>query len=71
MAGAPGLGIGDIVAACNYIYTKCSQFREAPAEFDEIKEKSKATEVVLMRLQREAHKPGNLVERAERETPEA
>jgi len=68
---APGLGIGDIVNACNYIYTKCSQFREAPAEFDEIKEKSKATEVVLMRLQREADRPGNLVERAEKEAPEA
>lgn len=71
MAGAPGLGIGDIVAACKYVYTKCSQFREAPAEFDEIKEKSKATEVVLMRLQREAERPGNLVERAEKEAPEA
>jgi hypothetical protein len=71
MAGAPGLGIGDIVAACNYIYTKCSQFREAPAEFDEIKEKSKATQVVLIRLRREADRPGNLVERAEKEAPEA
>jgi hypothetical protein len=71
MAGAPGLGIGDIVAACNYIYTKCSQYREAAAEFDEIKDKSKATEVVLMRLQREADRPGNLVERAEKEAPEA
>jgi hypothetical protein len=71
MAGAPGLGIGDIVAACNHIYTKCSQFRDAPEDFDEIKEKSKATEVVLMHLQREADQPGNLVELAESEAPEA
>jgi hypothetical protein len=70
MAGPPGLGIGDIVAACNYIYTKCSQFRDAPEDFDEIKEKSQATEVVLKRLQREANQPGNLVELAKNEAPE-
>ena len=68
---APGLGIGDIVAACNYIYTKCSQYREATAEFDEIQEKASATAAVLGRLRSEADRPGNLVERAEKETPEA
>ena len=61
---APGLGIGDLVSACAFIYRQCVKYRDAPKEFDEIAEKAKSTAVVLERIDTEAKISGNLVERA-------
>ena len=61
---APGIGVGDIVAACNYIYKLCIKYRDAVDEFNEIADKSRATVVVLKRIDRESRLKGNLVERA-------
>jgi hypothetical protein len=61
---APGVGIGDIINACNYIYKKCTQYKDAVKEFDEIASKAKSTTVVLKRLEDEALVGGSLVERA-------
>ena len=61
---APALGVGDIVNACNYIYTKCRHYRDAVKEFDEIASKAKSTAIVVERLDDEAKISGNLVERA-------
>lgn len=60
---SPGLGIGDLVNACAYIYDMCVKYRDAPKEFDEIAEKAKSTAVVLERIDAEAKISGNLVER--------
>ena len=61
---APGIGIGDLVATCNYIYNMCMKYKDAPKEFDEIAEKAKSTAVVLARIDGEAQISGNLVDRA-------
>ena len=61
---APGLGIGDIVSACNFMYNMCVKYKDAPSEFDEIAEKAKSTAVVLARIEAEAAIKGNLVDRA-------
>ncbi|MCJ1391769.1 hypothetical protein MMC18_004634 [Xylographa bjoerkii] len=61
---APGLGIGDIVNACNYIYRKCRDYKDAVKEFDEIASKSKSTVVVVQKIDDEARESGSLVERA-------
>ena len=61
---APGLGIRDMVDACQYIYEMCMRYKDAPKEFDEIAEKAKSTAVVLERIDIEAQTSGNLVERA-------
>ncbi|MCJ1243676.1 hypothetical protein MMC30_000873 [Trapelia coarctata] len=61
---APGLGVGDIVNACNYIYTKCMQYKDGIKEFEEIASKAKSTNVVIQRLEDEARNRGSLVERA-------
>lgn len=61
---APGLGIGDLVAACNFIYDMCMKYKDAPKEFDEIAEKAQSTAVVLERIEEEAAIKGNLVDRA-------
>ena len=59
---APGLGIGDIVNACEFIYKKCMDYKDAPKEFDEIAEKAKSTTVILKRIEEEAAIKGNLVD---------
>lgn len=61
---APGLGVGDIVNACNYIYTKCMQYKDGVKEFEEIASKAKSTTVVIQTLEDEAKNRGSLVERA-------
>ena len=61
---APGLGIGDLVNACSFIYDMCVRYNDAPKEFDEIAEKAKSTAVVLERIGAEAAITGNLVDRA-------
>lgn len=61
---APGVGIGDLVAACAFIYDMCVKYKDAPKEFDEIADKAKSTAVVLERIRTEAKLRGNLVERA-------
>ena len=61
---APGLGIGDLVNACMFIYDMCMKFKDAPKEFDEIAEKAQSTAVVLERIKDEADIKGNLVARA-------
>ena len=61
---APGLGIGDIVNACSFIYDMCVKYKDAPKEFDEIAEKAKSTAVFLERIEDEAAIRGNLVDRA-------
>lgn len=61
---APGLGIGDLVSACAFIYDMSMKYKDAPKEFDEIAEKAKSTAVVLERIDAEAKISGNLVERA-------
>ena len=61
---APGLGIGDLVNACAFIYDMCVKYKDAPKEFDEIAEKAKSTAVVLERIKEEADIKGNLVGRA-------
>lgn len=61
---APGLGIGDLVNACVFIYDMCMKYKDAPKEFDEIAEKAKSTAVVLERINTEAAIKGNLVDRA-------
>ncbi|MCJ1384054.1 hypothetical protein MMC17_007170 [Xylographa soralifera] len=61
---APGLGIGDIVNACNYIWRKCRDYQDAVKEFGEIASKSKSTVVVIERINDEAQENGSLVERA-------
>ena len=61
---APGLGIGDLVNACVFIYDMCVKYKDAPKEFDEIAEKAKSTAVVLERIEAEAAIKGNLVDRA-------
>ena len=60
---APGLGIGDIVSACTFIYDLCMKYNDAPKEFDEIAEKAKSTEIVLKRIEKENRIPDNLVAR--------
>lgn len=60
---APGLGIGDLVNACAFIYDMCVKYRDAPKEFDEIAEKAKSTAVVLERIDAEVKISGNLVDR--------
>jgi hypothetical protein len=64
---APGIGVGDIIMACQKIYELCVKYRDSVSEFDEIADKSRATEVVLERIDRESHIKGNLVQRAGRE----
>ena len=61
---APGLGIGDLVKACDIIVTFCKRYKEAPQEFDEIAEKATSTAIALERIDDEAKLSGNLVERA-------
>ena len=61
---APGIGVGDIVDACNFIYKKCVEYKDAPKEFDEIAEKANSTTVILKRIDDEAKIKGNLVDRA-------
>lgn len=61
---APGLGIGDIVNACQFIYDMCMKYKDALKEFDEIAEKSKSTNVILEIIDKEAKISGNLVDRA-------
>lgn len=61
---APGIGIGDLVNACAFIYDMCVKYHDAPEEFDEIGEKAKSTAVVLERINTEAKISGNLVDRA-------
>ena len=61
---APGLGIGDLVNACMFIYDMCLKYKDAPKEFDEIAEKTQSTAVVLERIEEEAAIRGNLVDRA-------
>ena len=61
---APGLGIGDIVNACNYIWRKCRDYRDAVKDFDEIASKSKSTVVVIERIADESQENGSLVKRA-------
>lgn len=61
---APGIGVGDIVNACKFIYGICVKYKDAPKEFDEVAEKAKATAVTLTRLDDEALLRGSLVERA-------
>lgn len=61
---APGIGIGDLVNACAFIYDMCVKYNDAPKEFDEIAEKAKSTAVVLERINAEAKIDGNLVARA-------
>ncbi len=61
---APGIGIGDLVNACAFIYDMCVKYKDAPKEFDEIADKAKSTAVVLERIRTEAKLRGNLVERA-------
>ncbi|MCJ1293700.1 hypothetical protein MMC34_005255 [Xylographa carneopallida] len=57
---APGLGIGDIVNACNYIWRKCRDYRDAVKDFDEIASKSKSTVVVIERIADESQENGSL-----------
>lgn len=61
---APGLGIGDLVNACAFIYDMCMKYKDAPKEFGEIADKAKSTAVVLERIEAEAAIRGNLVDRA-------
>lgn len=63
MAGV-GIGVGDIIMACNFIYTTCQRYKDAPDDFNEIATKAKSTAVVLERLDVEAKAVGNLAERA-------
>lgn len=63
MAGV-GIGVGDIIMACNFIYTTCQRYKDAPDDFNEIAAKAKSTAVVLERLDIEAKAVGNLAERA-------
>lgn len=63
MAGV-GIGVGDIIMACSFIYTTIQRYKDAPDEFNEIAAKAKSTAVVLERLDDEAKVVGNLVERA-------
>ena len=60
----PGLGIGDIVDACNYIWRKCRDYKDAVKEFDEIASKAKSTVVVIERINDESVESESLVERA-------
>lgn len=59
-----GLGVGDLVNACNFIYDICIKYKDALKEFDEIAEKAKSTAVVLGNIENEANISGNLVDRA-------
>ena len=61
---APGIGAGDIVDACKFIYGICRKYKDAREEFDEVAEKAKSTTVVLTRLDNEAKMGGSLLERA-------
>ncbi|KAF7507652.1 hypothetical protein GJ744_010205 [Endocarpon pusillum] len=61
---APGIGVGDIVNACRFIYDVCVRYKDAPKEFDEVADKAKTTAVTLTRLDDEARMGGSLVERA-------
>lgn len=63
MAGV-GIGVGDIIMACNFIYTTCQRYKDAPDDFNEVAAKAKSTAVVLERLEVEAKAVGNLAERA-------
>ncbi|MCJ1437797.1 hypothetical protein MMC27_007184 [Xylographa pallens] len=56
---APGLGIGDIVDTCNYIWRKCRDYKDAVKKFDEIASKSKSTVVVIERISDESQESGS------------
>ena len=64
MAGV-GIGVGDIIMACNFIYTTCQRYKDAPDDFNEIATKANSTAAVLERLDVEAKAVGNLAERAD------
>lgn len=68
---APGIGVGDIVDACKFIYGVCVKYKDAPKEFEEVADKAKATAVILTRLDDEARMGGSLVNRAGPEASEA
>lgn len=59
-----GIGVGDLVNVCSFIYDTCMKYKDAMKEFDEIAEKAKATVVVLDNIDTEACISGNLVDRA-------
>lgn len=61
---APGIGAGDILTACKFIYDICMKYKDAPEQFDEIAEKAAATKNLVLRLQVEADTCGSLVKRA-------
>ena len=60
-----GIGASDIITACKFIYDICMKYKAAREEFEEIAEKTRATENVIERLEIEAATGGSLIERAD------
>lgn len=65
---APGIGVGDIITACQVIYKYARRYKDAPEDFDEIAVKASSTATLLSRIDREVQRDGNIVAR---EGPEA
>lgn len=62
---APGIGVGDIVLACQTIVKYCQRYRDAPEEYDEISGKARSLEITLERIKAENLYKGSIVKRAE------
>lgn len=62
---APGIGVGDIVLACQTIIDICQKYRDAPDELNEIASKARSLEVTLQRIKDENLYKGSIIKRAE------
>lgn len=60
---APGIGIGDIILACQTIYEYGKRYKDAPAEFEEIADKARSLKGTLERIRKECLVNGNIVVR--------
>lgn len=60
----PGIGAGDVLTACKFIYDICMKYKDAVEQYEEIAEKAGSINDLIVRLQAEAATPGSLVERS-------
>lgn len=58
---APGIGIGDIILACQTIYEYGKRYKDAPKEFEEIADKAGSLTGTLERIRKECLENGNIV----------
>ena len=68
MIPLPGLGVGNVITVCQWVWKQYSNYKDAAKEFDQISSQANTCLTALRRVEAELGKPESLVQYAEPET---